>query len=177
MFRSAFSMIELVFVIVILGIMAAVAVPKFASIQDDALISNEKQTIAVARQGIATLYGKRQVRGSDFNISLSDQQGAPYTARVYFSSNYFPVTLNVKATSGSADNNSTYETTRGDRRALAIVVEAESLADWDSNGSKDSVLKYKGPASNVITDGNAEISVTNSDYWEYNNTSGKILLK
>lgn len=65
MFRSAFSMIELVFVIVILGIMAAVAVPKFASIQDDALISNEKQTIAVARQGIATLYGQRLIRGTD----------------------------------------------------------------------------------------------------------------
>ena len=43
--RSAFSMIELVFVIVILGILAAVAVPKFSSIQDDALVSNEKQPL------------------------------------------------------------------------------------------------------------------------------------
>jgi general secretion pathway protein G len=178
MFRSAFSMIELVFVIVILGIMAAVAVPKFASIQDDALISNEKQTIAVARQGIATLYGQRLIRGTMFGKTLSTYTGTDYNVSVSFSSNYYPTTLNVSATSGSADNNSTttYTTTRGDRKALALVVEAESLADWNSTGSGDIVL-YTGPASNVITDGNAEISVTNGDYWEYNNTSGKILLK
>jgi hypothetical protein len=170
-------MIELVFVIVILGIMAAVAVPKFASIQDDALISNEKTTISVARQGVATLYGKRLVRGSDFNITLSDDTGAEYNATVNFSLAYYPISLDVEKVGGSTDNNFTEATTRGDKRALALVVEPESLADWNRDEQKlptDNV-KLSGPASNVVDDKNAEIHTGN--YWEYNNATGKILLQ
>ncbi len=37
--RSGFTMIELVFVIVILGILASVAIPKLAATRDDANIS------------------------------------------------------------------------------------------------------------------------------------------
>ncbi len=47
--RSAFSMIELIFVIAILGILAAVAVPKFIATRDDAvnsaLITNVKTCV------------------------------------------------------------------------------------------------------------------------------------
>jgi general secretion pathway protein G len=62
MIHAAFSMIELVFVIVIIGIMTTVAIPKFSSIQDDALVSNEKMTIGIVRQGILSLHGKRSFR-------------------------------------------------------------------------------------------------------------------
>jgi len=75
MFRQAFSMIELVFVIVILGILSAVAIPRFASIQDDALIATEKTTIGVARQGVTALYGKRLIRGKDMSVLLVNNQG------------------------------------------------------------------------------------------------------
>jgi prepilin-type N-terminal cleavage/methylation domain-containing protein len=175
--RSAFSMIELVFVIVILGIMAAVAVPKFSSIQDDALISNEKTTISVVRQGLTALYGKRLVRGEDFNITLTDETGVEYSAYVNFSDAYYPISLDVEAVSNGTDNNFTGTTKRGEKRALALVVEPDSLADWNRSGQSTTTsnIAYSGPASNVVTDGNAEIHT--GDYWEYNNTSGKILLQ
>lgn len=40
--RKAFTMIELVFIIVVIGILAGVAIPKFAVTRDDAEIAKAK---------------------------------------------------------------------------------------------------------------------------------------
>jgi len=52
-------MIELVFVIVVLGILAAVAIPKFAATRTDAQISKGRADVASIRSGIIS---DRQVR-------------------------------------------------------------------------------------------------------------------
>jgi general secretion pathway protein G len=52
--RYAFTMIELIFVIVVLGILAAVAIPKLSATRDDALIARTSQSIATAAMEIAT---------------------------------------------------------------------------------------------------------------------------
>ena len=51
---KAFTMIELVFVIVVLGILAAVALPKFAPVLDDAKFASGKSTLSSIRSAIVT---------------------------------------------------------------------------------------------------------------------------
>jgi MSHA pilin protein MshA len=73
-------MIELVFVVVILGILAAIALPRFTSVQDDAQIAVEKSGIGSVRSFIAAFRGKAIARsGREFNITIVDKTGLFYS--------------------------------------------------------------------------------------------------
>jgi general secretion pathway protein G len=68
-------MIELVFVIVVIGILAGVAIPKFAATRDDAIISKARATVGALRSAIATERQKRILRGDFSDIDGSTAQG------------------------------------------------------------------------------------------------------
>jgi len=67
--KKAFTMIELVFVIVVIGILAVVAVPKLAPIISDAKMAKARDTLAAVRSSLATERQKRILRGSFTAIS------------------------------------------------------------------------------------------------------------
>jgi len=67
--KKAFTMVELIFVIVVIGILAAIAVPKFAATRDDALITRGMATLASVRSAIATERQKRILRGDFTDIT------------------------------------------------------------------------------------------------------------
>ena len=62
--RKAFTMVELVFVIVVLGILASIAATKMSVTRDDALIAKARSQVASIRSGIALEKGKKMMEGS-----------------------------------------------------------------------------------------------------------------
>ncbi len=61
--KKAFTMIELVFVIVVIGILSAIAIPKLAATRDDAIITKAITTVASLRNALSTERQKRILRG------------------------------------------------------------------------------------------------------------------
>jgi len=70
--RTAFTMIELVFVIVILGILAAVAIPKFAASRDDAQIAKGRSDVAAIRSAIVSERQTRLLKGESTYVAALD---------------------------------------------------------------------------------------------------------
>ncbi len=73
--RSAFTMIELVFVIVVIGILSAIAIPRFAATRDDAIVSKARATVGALRSAIATERQKRILKGNFNDITVSEAAG------------------------------------------------------------------------------------------------------
>ena len=60
---KAFTVIELIFVIVVLGILAGVAVPRLAATRDDATIAKMRGDIAAIRSGLSLVRSENMMRG------------------------------------------------------------------------------------------------------------------
>lgn len=70
--KNAFTMIELVFVIVVLGILSAIAIPRFAATRTDAQIAKARSDIASIRSAIITERQSRLFRGDNTFIPTLD---------------------------------------------------------------------------------------------------------
>lgn len=72
----AFTMIEMIFVIVVLGILAAVAIPKLAVSRDDAVWVKGKSQVAAIRSGISLQKSKLLLEGNTTAMSELDSATA-----------------------------------------------------------------------------------------------------
>lgn len=175
--RGAFTMIELIFVIVILGILAAVAVPRLAGVQDDALIAAEESGIGSMRSGVQAISGKFMVGSGDVNISALQEDGTEYlvlyrrTGTNAGMLNNRPIGLSASSTTtGSA---ATQVATLGndDLNFSPVLDPGSGRGSWESKADNNNTL-IRGKASSSITDTNAKINT--GGRWVYRPSAGSI---
>lgn len=160
-FKSAFTMIELIFVIIILGILAATALPKFIGIQDDAKISTEKGTIGAVRGGIALSHGKWLLRQGTSNDWDGDGKDETFTTQGYLA--------NLETGEGKDDGSATTN--------IFGEILTEGAQDWERLATSDAnATNYAGPATTndtgVPDEGTNDIN--KSGAWQYSNTKGTV---
>jgi len=72
--QKGFTLIELVMVIVILGILSAVAIPKYVDMQDEARMAAAKGVIGTVRSAIAIQYANNALQGNAVFPTLAELQ-------------------------------------------------------------------------------------------------------
>jgi general secretion pathway protein G len=136
--KKAFTMIELVFVIVVIGILSAIAIPKLAATRDDATITKAIATVGSVRSALATERQKRILRG-DFTPITSLRSTGTKVAFSTFSADRDGNTANV------------LEYTVADCTGLG-----KSTGCWSVNGA---TYTY-----NMPTSGSVDFNITSSRF-------------
>ncbi len=145
--KKAFTMIELVFVIVVLGILASVAVPKLIGTKEDAYIAKGKNQVAAIKNGINMRAGQNLLSGGGCG-------GGRY-----------PVDLNE--TQVTSSNYDVVGTPLFDGILKEPIISSASDGGWMATGSYRSTEKDFSPETYEY-----RISNTKTVIFTYNNTNG-----
>ena len=143
--EKGFTLIELVMVIVILGILAAVAMPKYVNMQDEAKSAAAKGVIGTIRSAIAIQYAKTALSGTPAFPVIADAAGS---------------------TSGSNDDLQLYDSGASGPDGNSIFTE---------NKMPDSPVDKGGKLNDIVAGSNDPISTFNqSTAYVYNESTGEI---
>jgi prepilin-type N-terminal cleavage/methylation domain-containing protein len=148
--KQAFTLVELIFVIVIIGVLSAVAIPQFSKLTDNAKISAELSTASSIQAALEAVHGEWVI--SDCAFTWGNNQ--PYTG------------LNTDGYPSSLGNFPT--------QPLNYILKSSETAKWTSSDG----ITFYGPASDT-TKGTSHCKPgkpCKTKSWQYNSTTGEFKL-
>jgi len=146
---KAFTLVELIFVIVIIGVLSAVAIPQFRNLTDNAKISAELSTASSVQAALEAVHGEWVISDCDFTWG----NNRPYSE---LNTDGYPSSL------GTTTNPLTY-----------ILKNAET-SKWSSSDG----ITFYGPASET-TKGTSNCKTGKpciGKSWNYDSSTGEFKL-
>ena len=154
--KRAFTLLELIFVIVIIGILAAVAIPKFVALTANSKISSELATASTIQAAIDDVHSDWIISEGDFEWG-NERNSSDLTQKGY------PKQLGdcSPAFNWILKNYSTVE------------------GKWSCSNDGGGVYTYRGPASSSDSgvSNNGSDKPDSDDCWKYDSTKGTFTLK
>lgn len=155
--RFGFSLVELIFVIVIIGVLSAVAVPKFKNLVDNSKITSELATASSLQSALDSIHGEWITNTCTFDWGNNQK-----------SDDVTPGGINGEGYPRSLGNTAVF-----DRIFKTKTNDWVTFTCPSSSGN----ICYRGPATNGgAKNRDLPNKPEGNDYWEYNATAGTFTL-
>jgi len=146
--KKAFTLVELIFVIVIIGVLSAVAIPQFSKLTDNAKISAELSTASSIQAALEAVHGEWVISDCDFTWG----NNRPYSE---LNADGYPASLG-----------------ESDTKPLNYLLKNSETAKWTRTGTT-----YLGPASGTKGTSHCKAGKPCiSKSWSYTDTTGEFKL-